>query len=95
MSAYVIAKIEVTDMDQYKKYIAASSAVVPKFGGKFIARGGDKITLEGPEEKRRVVIIEFPSLARAKEFYDSEEYTSARKLRAEAAKASLVAVEGA
>jgi uncharacterized protein (DUF1330 family) len=95
MSAYVIARIEVTDMEQYQKYIAASSVVVPKFGGKFIVRGGEKVTLEGPEEKRRVVVIEFPSLERAREFYDSEEYIAARGLRAEAAVASLVAVAGA
>ena len=95
MSAYVIARIEVTDMEQYKKYIAASSVAVPNFGGKFIARGGDKVTLEGPEEKRRVVILEFPTLDKAVEFYNSEEYTSARKLRDGAAIASLVAVDGA
>ena len=95
MSAYIIARIEVTDMEQYKKYIAASSVAVPKFGGKFIVRGGEKLTLEGPEEKRRVVVIEFPSLDKAREFYSSEEYASARKLRADAATASLVAVDGA
>jgi uncharacterized protein (DUF1330 family) len=95
MSAYVIARIEVTNMEQYQKYIAASSAVVPKFGGKFIVRGGDKIALEGPEETRRMVVIEFPSLDKAVEFYNSEEYVAARKLRAGAATASLVAVDGA
>lgn len=95
MSAYVIARIEVSDPEQYQSYIKASTAVVPKFGGRFIARGGRKVTLEGPEETRRVVIIEFPTLERAEEFYSSPEYIAARELRANAATASLVAVEGA
>ncbi len=94
MSAYVIARIEITDWDQYKGYIAASPAAVAKYGGRFISRGGEKVTFEGPEETRRVVIIEFPSMEKAKEFYHSKEYTEARKLRANAAEASLVAVEG-
>jgi uncharacterized protein (DUF1330 family) len=94
MSAYVIARIEVTDWDQYKKYIAASPAAIAKFGGKFVSRGGEKVTFEGPDETRRVVIIEFPSMDDAKAFYSSDEYTEARKLRAGAAEASLIAVEG-
>jgi uncharacterized protein (DUF1330 family) len=94
MSAYVIARIEITDWEQYKSYVAASPAAVAKYGGKFISRGGEKVTLEGPEENRRVVIIEFPSMGDAKAFYQSEEYTEARALRAGAAEASMVAVEG-
>lgn len=95
MSAYVIARIEVTDPEQYQNYIKASTGVVQKFGGRFIVRGGRKVTLEGPEETRRVVVIEFPTLERAEEFYNSPDYVSARELRANAAKASLVAVDGA
>ena len=94
MSAYIIGRIEVTDWDQYKKYIAKTPGVIAKFGGRFIARGGDVHTLEGTEEKRRVVVIEFPSLDKAKEFYSSEEYTQTRKLRENAAIASLIAVDG-
>ena len=95
MSAYIIVKMEVTDMEQYRKYIAATPAVVARFGGKFIARGGETITLEGPEEKRRVVLIEFPSLDKIKAFYSSAEYQQAKKLREGASIASLIAVDGA
>lgn len=68
MAAYVIAKINVTDWDRYKEYAKGTPGVVAKYGGRFIARGGDVVTLEGPEEIRRVVIIEFPSLEKAKAF---------------------------
>lgn len=94
MSAYIIGRIEVTEWDQYKKYIAETPGVIAKFGGRFIVRGGDMNTLEGPEETRRVVVIEFPSLDKAKEFYYSEEYTQTRKLRENAAIASLIAIDG-
>jgi uncharacterized protein (DUF1330 family) len=95
MAAYLIAKIEVINPEQYKKYIAVTPSVIAKFGGKFIARGGETATLEGPEEKRRVVLVEFPSLDKAREFYSSPEYREAMKLRHGAAEVSLVVVEGA
>lgn len=94
MSAYIIGRIEVTDWDQYKKYTAKTPGVIAKFGGKFIVRGGDVHTLEGPHEKGRVVVIEFPSLDKAKEFYNSAEYIETRKLRRDAAVVSLIAIDG-
>jgi uncharacterized protein (DUF1330 family) len=94
MSAYLIAAIEVTDWEQYRQYTKASSKAVAKFGGEFIVRGGDKITLEGPEEARRIVVIEFPSLEQVKTYYHSEEYQEAKRLRQGAAIASFIAVEG-
>ena len=94
MSAYVIGRIEITDPDQYKNYTARTPDVIAKFGGRFIVRGAEVHTLEGPEEKRRVVVIEFPSLEKAKAFYNSEEYVETRKLRRDAAVASLIAIDG-
>lgn len=94
MAAYLIAKVEVTDPEQYKQYIAATPGIIEKFGGRFIARGGETITLEGPEETRRVVLVEFPSLNQVKAFYNSEEYQAARKLRKGAAIMYLIATEG-
>jgi uncharacterized protein (DUF1330 family) len=94
MSAYILARIEVTNWDRYKEYTKVTPGVVAKYGGKFIARGGEVITLEGPEETRRVVIIEFPSSEKAREFYFSKEYAEARKLREDAAIASFVAIDG-
>jgi uncharacterized protein (DUF1330 family) len=94
MAAYLIGRIEVTNPEQYAKYVAATPGVLAKFGGKFIARGGETITLEGPEETQRVVLVEFPSLERIKAFYNSVEYSEVRKLRDGAATFSLVAIAG-
>jgi len=94
MTAYIIARINVTDVEQYKKYIAVTPGIIQSFGGRFIARGGEMVTLEGPEETRRVVLLEFPSLERAVEWYNSEEYQAAKQLREGAAEASFIVTAG-
>ena len=94
MAAYIIARINVTDPDQYKEYINVTPGIIAKYDGRFIIRGGEKVTLEGPEEKWRIVVIEFPDLPKAKEFYYSPEYTDAKKIREGAALAQFVAIRG-
>jgi uncharacterized protein (DUF1330 family) len=94
MPAYIIGRIQVTDKAQYSEYIKATPTIIAKFGGHFIARGGESATLEGPEETSRVVIIEFPTLNDAKAFFHSEEYAEAKKLREGAAVAEFVAIDG-
>ena len=95
MTAYLIARVNVTDMEQYKKYVAVTPGIIEKFGGRFIARGGETVTLEGPEEKNRVVLVEFPSMEKAKAFYYSDEYQAAIQLRKDAATGSFIVVDGA
>jgi uncharacterized protein (DUF1330 family) len=94
MSAYIIARVDVDDPSLLKGYLAATPPIIEKYHGKFIARGGSTITLEGPEETRRIVLIEFPSLQNAQAFYHSEEYSQARKLREGIAVAEFIAVDG-
>ncbi len=95
MPAYIIARVEVTDWTRYREYTKATPAAVARFGGKFIVRGGEIVTLEGEPETRRLVVIEFPNMEQAKAFYNSPEYTDARKLRAGAAIGQFIVVEGA
>ena len=92
--AYVIVQVDVTNPTQYAEYMKLSPGVIEKFGGRFVARGGRSETLEGTPSKGRVVIVEFPSYERAKEFYESAEYQAAKKVRAGAATAQFVLVEG-
>ncbi|NOQ20543.1 MAG: DUF1330 domain-containing protein [Desulfobacterales bacterium] len=94
MAAYIIARVSVTDWDKYNEYIKVTPEIIAKFGGRFIVRGGETVTLEGPEEKWRIVVVEFPDLEKAKEFYYSPEYTDAKKIREGAALAQFVALEG-
>jgi len=94
MVAYMIARVKVTDPEQYENYKALSPGAIAAHGGKFIARGGETATLEGDDDGRRVVIVEFPSLEAIKTFYDSPEYLEARAARDGAADGHFIAVEG-
>ena len=94
MAAYLIARVNVTDWDKYNEYIKVTPGIIAKYDGRFIARGGETITFEGPEEKWRIVVVEFPDLEKAKEFYYSPEYTDAKKIREGAALAQFVAIDG-
>ncbi len=94
MAGYIIARVNVTDPEKYKDYTAVTPGLLAKHGGRFIVRGGETATLEGPEETGRIVVIEFESLEQAKAMYESEDYQAAIKLRAGAATAQFIAVAG-
>jgi uncharacterized protein (DUF1330 family) len=94
MPAYIIARVQVTDPEQYKEYTKLTPAAIESCGGRFIVRGGKTVTLEGEPETRRLVVIEFPTMEQAQAFYDSPLYRTARGVRAGAAIGQFVAVEG-
>lgn len=95
MKAYVIARIRVRDLEKYRaNYVPASTASIAKFGGRFLVRGGRTLTLEGAEVTERIAVVEWPSVARAQEWYASEDYTRARKMREGIADGQLCVVEG-
>jgi uncharacterized protein (DUF1330 family) len=73
---------------------AAVPGVIRKYGREYVVQAGETVTLEGPNETRRIIVIQFPTLERAQEFYNSPEYQEARKLRKDAAEGELIAVEG-
>jgi len=93
MSAYFIARVKISDKEKYKQYIDAVPNVIDKFNGKAIVRTEQCLTLEGTEENRRIIIIEFPSLEKAKKFYHSEEYQKIKKIREKAAIGEIIVVE--
>jgi uncharacterized protein (DUF1330 family) len=92
--AYVIVQVDVMNAQQYGEYTKLSPGIIEKFGGRFVARGGRAVTLEGPPARSRVVVVEFPSFERAQEFYNSPEYQAAKRVRDGAATAQFVLVEG-
>jgi uncharacterized protein (DUF1330 family) len=94
MSAYIIGRITVLDPDRYPDYTDETPALIAKHGGRFVVRGGAASTLEGPEETRRIVVIEFPSRAAAEAFYNDPDYGPVRAIRWEAAESELILVDG-
>ena len=95
MAAYVIAEVDVTDPAKYDDYRKQVAATVEKHGGRFIVRGGKVEALEGGWSPKRLVLLEFPTMAKALAWYRSAEYAPLIKLRQAASRGKLVAVEGA
>lgn len=94
MPAYLVGKMKITDPEAYGRYKERTPKIVEKFGGRFLTRGGEKLCLEGSEETRRVVIVEFESMDMAEAFYRSKEYQDAMELRKDAALMDLMIVGG-
>jgi uncharacterized protein (DUF1330 family) len=94
MSAYVIVEIEVVDPVGYEEYKKQAGATVHKYGGKYIVRGGKAEVLEGDWNPKRIVILEFDSMERAKEWLNCEEYREPRKMRHRTAKTKMILIEG-
>lgn len=94
MPAYLIAHLEVTEPEEFEKYRAVVPAVIERYGGRYLVRGGGIEVLEGDWRIPRVVIIAFDSMAAAKRFYDSADYQEILPLRLAAAKGAVVLAEG-
>ena len=94
MAAYIIAQIDVRDAERYEDYKRLVPPTLAAYGGRFIVRGGAAEALEGEWPPRRVVILEFPSAEKAREWWGSDAYTPAKELRQATADSQLILVEG-
>jgi len=94
MTAYLIANITIKDPDCFKAYAAGAPAIVARFGGKYIVRGGASEILEGQPQINRTVIIEFPSLQHAKDFYADPEYQQLVRIRQTGSDTHMFCIEG-
>ena len=94
MAAYLIYDAVVTDPQKYENYKSLAPAAIAAYGGKYVVRGGKHESVEGDWKPNRMVMLEFPTYAKAQEFWNSPEYTSARKSREGAAVAKAVIVQG-
>ena len=94
MAAYCIVRVNVTDPDKYEEYKKLTPAAISAFGGKFIVRGGEAETMEGPDEKRRIVLVEFPDIDQARACINSPQYAEARAAREGAAEMEMIIVDG-
>jgi uncharacterized protein (DUF1330 family) len=94
MVAYVINDMEITDPATFEEYKKMSPATVAKYGGRFLSRGGATEKLEGSWLPKRIVILEFPSVAQAKAWTSSPEYAPAKRLRQRSSKSNMIVIEG-
>jgi uncharacterized protein (DUF1330 family) len=94
MKGYVIACVDVHDEERYGDYRAGTVASLEPFEGRFIVRGGPTEAVEGSWDAERTVVIEFPSLQQARDWYRSDGYQEIAAIRREASTANIVIVEG-
>lgn len=94
MAAYVINDMEIINPVVFEQYRALSPVTVAQYGGRFLARGGATMTIEGSWAPKRLVILEFPDVARANSWLESPEYAPARALRQASARSNLIVIEG-
>lgn len=92
--AYVIAQVDVKDPQAYEDYKAQVPATIAKYGGEYLARGGQVDVLEGDPPLGRVVILRFSSLDQARAWYHSDDYAGPLAIRHRAAVSQSMIVEG-
>ncbi len=90
---YWIARLDVSDVEQYKAYVTANAKPLREYGARFVVRGGRFETPEGSSRSRNVV-LEFPSYQSALDCWHSADYQAAIKLRAPVSSIDLIIIEG-
>jgi uncharacterized protein (DUF1330 family) len=94
MSAYVLANVTVKDPVRYEDYRRLVTLTLAKYGGRFIVRGGKVEVLEGDWQPNRLVVVEFPSVEHARQWWSSPEYTEAKLIRQATSEGTLLILEG-
>ena len=94
MPAYIIVEIDITDPVGYDEYKKLAGPTVEQYAGKYIVRGGACETLEGDWKPKRIVILQFENVERAKAWLNCPEYAEPRKMRHRTAKTRMILVEG-
>ncbi len=94
MSAYIIVDVHVLNPEGYEEYKKLTPGTLKPFGGEFIVRGGESEVIEGKWQPGRLVILRFPSMEKARAWWNSAEYTKARAIRLAHSKGNMVLVEG-
>ncbi len=94
MPAYFIVDVDVFEPHSYEEYRRQVAPTIAAYDGRFVVRGGPFEVIEGDWQPHRLVVLEFPSVARCKEWYHSPEYGAILPLRLQSSHANAVVVEG-
>jgi uncharacterized protein (DUF1330 family) len=94
MAVYLVSDVSILDAAAFQTYRARAASSIAKYGGKYLARGGEVQALEGTWSPRTIIIVEFPSREQARAWYSSPEYASALELRDAALRRNLILIDG-
>lgn len=94
MAGYAIIHNAVSDESLYAEFREQAAATIEQYGGKYLVRGGAAEAVDGDWVPDRIVVVEFASVAQAKDWFNSPEFAEAKQARAKCADAIVVIVEG-
>ena len=94
MAAYVIFDVDIRDANRYQDFMKQVKPALENTGARYLARGGPHKVYEGDWSPRRIVLLEFPSIAAWESFYYGPVYQGVKLIRDECSSARLVSVEG-
>jgi uncharacterized protein (DUF1330 family) len=94
MAAYVISEVDVRDPAGFETYRTMAAPTIAQYGGRYLVRGGQASLAEGGPSPKSIIVVEFPTMERLREWYASPEYAEALKVRQKALERRLIFVEG-
>lgn len=94
MVAYVLSEVEARNATDFESYRRLAAQSITQYGGRYLVRGGAAEVVEGGPPPKTLIVVEFPSMERLREWYASPEYTEALKVRRTALDRRLIFVEG-
>jgi uncharacterized protein (DUF1330 family) len=94
MPAYVISEVDVRDPAGFEAYRTIAAKAIAQYGGRYLVRGGAASAVEGGPPPKTIIVVEFPTMERLREWYASPEYAEALKVRVTALDRRLIFVEG-
>jgi uncharacterized protein (DUF1330 family) len=94
MAAYVISEVEIRDQVAIEQYRVLAAASIEAYGGRYLVRGGAAELAEGGPPPNGIIVVEFPSMERLREWYASAQYAEALKIRRTALERRLIFVDG-
>jgi uncharacterized protein (DUF1330 family) len=94
MPAYVISEVEMRDAAGFEAYRTIAAKTITQYGGRYLVRGGAASAIEGGPPPKTIIVVEFPTMERLREWYASTEYAEALKVRETALDRRLIFVEG-
>lgn len=92
--AYIVVELDVFDPASFQQYRAEVEPIILSYGGRYLVRGGETVPLEGDAPLPRIILLEFPDLAAARNFMGSEEYQPVATIRHQSAHSRIYMVEG-
>lgn len=94
MTVYIVAQLKFTRRELYDRYQSRFADVFRKFKGKLLVADENPVVMEGNWERDKVVIMEFPDDAAAREFQTSPEYLAIAEDRKAGTDAVVLTVRG-